>query len=85
MADEQTNSPENDFEKTVKTLVNEVRPMLQQDGGDCELVSIDGKVVSIRFRGACSGCPHAAMTLKMGIERYLKDKCPDIEEVVAVP
>ena len=72
-----------DFEDQVKEGINEIRPLLQQDGGDCELVGIAGKKVTIRFRGACHGCPGAAMTLKMGIERHLKKRVPDIEEVVA--
>jgi Fe-S cluster biogenesis protein NfuA len=71
------------FEDQVKAGVNEIRPLLQRDGGDCELVSIEGKVVKIRFRGACHGCPGAQMTLKMGIERHLKQRVPEIERVEA--
>ena len=67
----------------MKDCIDEIRPMLQRDGGDCELVEIDGKVVKIKFQGACQGCPGAAMTLKMGIERHLREKCPEIEEVVS--
>jgi Fe-S cluster biogenesis protein NfuA len=71
------------FEERVKEGIDEIRPMLQNDGGDCELVAIEGKVVKIRFRGACHGCPGAQMTLKMGIERHLRSRIPEIEEVVA--
>lgn len=77
MADEMT------FEQKVKECIDEIRPMLQNDGGDCELVSIEDKKITIRFQGACQGCPGAAMTLKMGIERHLRSKIPDIDEVVA--
>jgi len=74
---------EKSFDEKVKEGIDEIRPMLQRDGGDCELVEIEDKVVKIRFQGACQGCPGAAMTLKMGIERYLREKIPEIKEVVA--
>ncbi len=61
-----------------------VRPALQADGGDVELVDVvDGKVM-LKLKGACGGCPMAAMTLKQGIERTLKEKVPGIKEVVSV-
>ena len=75
---------EKTFEQRVQDSIDTIRPMLQNDGGDCELVAIEGSVVKIRFRGACQGCPGAAMTLKMGIERRLREDIPEIEEVVAV-
>ncbi|MBN2064892.1 MAG: NifU family protein [Sedimentisphaerales bacterium] len=75
---------EKTFEQRVQDSIDTIRPMLQNDGGDCELVAIEGNVVKIRFRGACQGCPGAAMTLKMGIERRLREDIPEIEEVVAV-
>ncbi len=77
MAEEKT------FEQKVKECIDEIRPMLQADGGDCELVAIEGKVVKIRFQGACQGCPGAAMTLKMGIERHMREKIPELQEVLA--
>ena len=70
----------------VKEVIETIRPLLQADGGDIELVSIDaaeGKVF-VRLQGACKGCPGAAMTLKMGVERHLKEKVPEVTEVVAV-
>ena len=70
----------------VSAVINKIRPLLQADGGDIELVSVDeatGKV-SVRLQGACRGCPGAAMTLKMGVERHLKEKVPAVTEVVAV-
>ena len=66
--------------------IENLRPLVQADGGDIDLVSVaeDTVVVSIRFQGACRGCPGAAMTLKMGIERNLKEKVPEVKAVVAV-
>jgi len=71
-------------EKVVKSL-GSIRPSLQADGGDVELVNVNDKgVVSVRLVGACGGCPHATMTLKMGIERILKQQIPEIKSVEAV-
>ena len=70
----------------VTEQVEILRSLVQADGGDIELVGVDEEsgVVSIRFQGACRGCPGAAMTLKLGIERNLREKIPEIKEVVAV-
>jgi Fe-S cluster biogenesis protein NfuA len=71
----------------VADVIGRIRPYIQADGGDIELVGIDqaaGKV-SVRFRGACRGCPASAMTLKLGVERHLKEQVPEISEVVSVP
>ena len=71
-------------EKVATTLMT-IRPRLQADGGDVELVGVDGEgVVSVRLAGACRGCPGATMTLKMGIERILKEQVPGITSVQAV-
>ena len=70
----------------VTEVIGQIRPHIQADGGDIELVNVDadsGKV-SVRFHGACRGCPMAAMTLKMGVERHLKDQVPEVAEVEAV-
>jgi len=70
----------------VQEIIESIRPMLQADGGDIELVNVDeasGKV-SVRLQGACKGCPGAAMTLKMGVERHLKERVPAVTEVVPV-
>lgn len=75
---------EKTFEERVKAVVEEVRPMLQADGGDCEVAGFDGHKVKVRLKGACAGCPGAMMTLKMGIERRLKQEIPEVEEVVPV-
>ncbi|MDR1899948.1 MAG: NifU family protein [Treponema sp.] len=73
------------FEEQVKTALNNVRPSLQADGGDVEFVSLteDG-TVSVKLTGACGGCPMAQMTLKMGIENYLKKEVPQVTAVVGV-
>lgn len=70
----------------VRPVIERIRPMLQADGGDIELVGVDEAtgIVSVRLQGACSGCPGAAMTLKMGVERHLREKVPAVKEVVAV-
>lgn len=69
----------------VAEVISVIRPAVQSDGGDLELVDVtaDG-VVSVRLHGACVGCPSAAMTLKMGIERNLREHVPEVREVVCV-
>jgi Fe-S cluster biogenesis protein NfuA len=79
--------PENQktFDEQVKDVIESIRPMLQNDGGDIELVGIDeDKSVRVRLQGACRGCPGAQMTLKMGVERLLKERVPEVKEVVSV-
>jgi len=68
----------------VEAVINEIRPMLQADGGDIELVDVEGGVVKVRLRGACAGCPGAQMTLKMAVERRLKEQIPEVERVEPV-
>jgi Fe-S cluster biogenesis protein NfuA len=68
----------------VQEVLNIIRPSLQADGGDVELVDVKDGVVSVRLKGACSGCPMSTMTLKKGIERFLKEKIPTVKEVVGV-
>lgn len=74
------------MKEQVQEALNQVRPMLQQDGGDVELVSVDEKtgVVNVRLTGACKGCPMSQMTLKAGIERYLKSQVPSVTSVESV-
>jgi len=69
------------MEEAIKAKLEEMRGMLQADGGDLELVSIEDKVVSVKLRGACGSCPHAAITLKQGIEHTLKR---EIDESIVV-
>jgi len=73
------------MEEQVKAALETVRPNLQADGGDVEFVSVsDDGVVSVRLTGACGHCPMAQMTLKMGIESYLKKEIPQVKEVIGV-
>ncbi|MGK7951242.1 MAG: NifU family protein [Xenococcaceae cyanobacterium] len=65
----------------VETVLDELRPYLMADGGNVELVEIDGPIVKLRLQGACGSCPSSTMTLKMGIERRLREKIPEIAEV----
>lgn len=67
-----------------RTIDEKIRPGVQLDGGDIELVRIDGGVVTIRLFGACDGCPMSPVTLRAGVERILRQEVPDIVEVVAV-
>ena len=69
----------------VEKVINLIRPAVQADGGDIELVDVSGDgVVQIRFHGACQGCPSAGMTLQFGIERNLREKVPEVTEVIPV-
>ena len=68
----------------VQKALDKIRPHLQADGGDVDLVEVKGGVVMVRLKGACGGCPMATMTLKGGIERALKEEIPEVKEVVAV-
>ena len=72
------------MEEEVKNALNEIRPNLQADGGDVEFVEMDGDVVKVRLTGACGGCPMATITLKNGIEVYIKKKVPNVASVEAV-
>jgi Fe-S cluster biogenesis protein NfuA len=73
------------MKEKVQEVLNQVRPALQADGGDVELVDVtDDGIVSVRLTGACGSCPMSTMTLKMGIERTLKENIPEVQEVVQV-
>ncbi len=74
------------MKKEVEKILETIRPSLQMDGGDVELVDVDEKtgIVKVRLQGACSHCPMSQMTLKMGIEAEIKDKVKGVKEVVAV-
>ena len=70
--------------ENVEKVLQKIRPSLQADGGDIELVDIQDGVVKVRLTGACSGCPMSQMTLKMGVERVLKEEVPEVIGVEAV-
>jgi Fe-S cluster biogenesis protein NfuA len=71
-------------EARVREILDQLRPYLQADGGDCAFDRLEDGVVYIHLKGACVGCPSALMTLKMGIERRITDEIPDIKAVEAV-
>ncbi|MBD2420019.1 NifU family protein [Anabaena cylindrica FACHB-243] len=70
--------------ENVETVLDELRPYLMSDGGNVELVELDGPIVKLRLQGACGSCPSSAMTLRMGIERRLKEMIPEISEIEQV-
>jgi Fe-S cluster biogenesis protein NfuA len=70
--------------ENVERVLDELRPYLMADGGNVEIVEIDGPVVKVRLQGACGSCPSSTMTLKMGIERKLREAIPEVNEVVQV-
>jgi len=73
------------MQERVKAALEKIRPSLQADGGDVELVEVTAEgVVKVRLTGACSGCPMRQMTLQIGIGRALKEEVPEVKEVVAV-
>lgn len=75
-----------DLRKRVEEVLDTIRPNLQADGGDVALVNVtDEGVVHVRLQGACHGCPMAAMTLQMGIERILKSEIAEVQGVENVP
>ncbi|MFH1782000.1 MAG: NifU family protein [Candidatus Omnitrophota bacterium] len=68
----------------IEEAIKKIRPFLQRDGGDIELVDVKDGVVSVRLKGACSGCPMAHITLKQGVEKALKEEVPEIVKVESV-
>lgn len=70
--------------ENVERTLDELRPYLMADGGNVEVVEIDGPIVKVRLQGACGSCPSSTMTLKMGIERKLREAIPEVDEVVQV-
>ena len=70
--------------ENVEKELDELRPFLMADGGNVEVVEIDGPVVKVRLQGACGSCPSSTMTLKMGIERKMREAIPEVSEVVQV-
>ena len=73
-----------DTKKLVEQALAKIRPMLQRDGGDIELVEVNDGVVKVRLTGACKGCPMSQMTLKQGVERILMQEVPGLKQVQAV-
>ena len=71
--------------KQVESALETIRPALQADGGDIELISVEEGVVTVRLLGACGGCPMAQMTLKQGVEARIRELVPEIERIESVP
>ena len=71
------------MKEKIQAAINKIRPMLQADGGDVELVDVEDGVVKVRLKGACAGCPMSQMTLKNGIERLLKNDIPEVQSVIS--
>jgi Fe-S cluster biogenesis protein NfuA len=78
------NNEEQSFEEKVKDIIEAIRPNLQAHGGDIELLGTEDNNVKVRLQGACSGCPGAQMTLRLGVERLLREQIPEVKEVIAV-
>ena len=68
----------------VEEVLDKIRPSLIRDGGNVELVDVEEGTVKVKLTGACAGCPMSTMTLKMGIEKLLKQEVPEVKEVVSV-
>jgi len=73
-----------DLKEEVENAIKDVRKLLQAEGGDCEIVDVEDGIVKVRLKGTCRGCPFATITLKMRIEAIIKEKVPEIKEVVEV-
>jgi Fe-S cluster biogenesis protein NfuA len=72
------------MQEKVEAALNKIRPMLQRDGGNVELIDVEDGIVKVRLQGACAGCPMSQMTIKNGIERLLKQEIPEVKSVVPV-
>jgi Fe-S cluster biogenesis protein NfuA len=72
------------MKEKVEAVLNQIRPALQADGGNVELVEVKDGTVSVKLTGHCAGCPMSTMTLKNGIERILKEKLPEVKQVISV-
>ncbi|UCC28650.1 MAG: NifU family protein [Candidatus Bathyarchaeota archaeon] len=72
------------MESRVQKAIQELRPNLQADGGDIELLGVEKGVVKVKLKGACAGCPMSSMTIQWGVERFLKKKIPEVVKVEAV-
>lgn len=72
------------MEDQVKAVIDDIRPILQDHGGDIEFVKMQEKRVFVRLKGACAGCPGAMQTMRLGVERRVKESVPEVESVEAV-
>ncbi|MFA5317229.1 MAG: NifU family protein, partial [Dehalococcoidales bacterium] len=72
------------MKEKIEEVLNQIRPALEADGGNVDLIDVKDGVVSVKLTGACGSCPMSTLTLKMGIERLLKEKIPEVKEVISV-
>ncbi len=72
------------LKEKVQKAIAEVRPNLQADGGDIELVDVENGIVKVKLKGACAGCPMSTMTVKWGVESFLKKKIPEVSKVETI-
>ncbi len=72
------------MKEKVENALDKIRPALRADGGDVELVDVKDGVATVRLTGACGSCPMSTMTLKMGVERIVKEEVPEIKELIAI-
>jgi Fe-S cluster biogenesis protein NfuA len=72
------------LKEKVQKAIAEIRPNLQADGGDIELVGVEDRIVKVRLKGACAGCPMSTMTVQWGVENFLKKKIPEVAKVEAI-
>jgi Fe-S cluster biogenesis protein NfuA len=82
---EQVQTQETNLRERIEQVLDTIRPYIQGDGGDIELLDVTDGVVQIRLAGACVGCMHSMMTLQVGVERMLKEAVPEIKAVEAMP
>ncbi|MCS7280062.1 MAG: NifU family protein [Desulfobacterota bacterium] len=68
----------------IEKAIEKIKPFLQRDGGDIEFVDYEDGIVKVRLKGACGACPMSLMTLKMGVEKAIKDEVPEVKEVISV-
>jgi Fe-S cluster biogenesis protein NfuA len=73
-----------ELKERVEAAINEIRPNLQADGGDIELVGVEDGIAKVKLKGACAGCPMSTMTVKWGVENFLKKKIPEVTRVETV-
>ena len=73
-----------ELREKVEAALNKIRPSLRADGGDVELIDVKGTLATVKLTGACGGCPMSQMTLKMGVEKVVKQEVPEIERVDSV-
>ena len=78
------NNMADSIQTRVQAALDDIRPQIQMDGGDVELVAVEGGIVKVRLVGHCAGCPMSAMTLKNGVEALIKERVPEINKVEAV-